>query len=366
VPAASVSDILKTAVSLDASDIHLVPGLPPMFRVHTELAPAMEYPPVSTDDNERWVMEQVGKHRFQEFQDKRDIDFSSSVPGVSRFRVNAHYQRMQVAVSFRVISSSVPQLGDLNLPPVVEALTNMPRGLVLVTGPTGSGKSTTLASMVMEMNSKYRHHIITLEDPIEYELRTGQCVIEQREVGIDVPNFASGLRHALRQDPDVIMVGEMRDLETTGAAISAAETGHLVLSTLHTSSAAQTIERIIDIYPGAQQSQIRSMLSNTLNAVISMTLFKRQDMPGMVPACEIMIATPAVRACIRENRIHEIPNMITTGRQSGMCSMEDAIRELHRSGRIGQDDASKKSAAPGQVAEVAELTNMSMADALCG
>ena len=364
-PAATVQQILRSAVELGASDIHLVPGLPPMFRVHTVLSAAMEYPPVTTEVNERFVMEQVGKHRFQEFQERRDIDFSAGVEGLSRFRVNAHYQRMVVAVSFRVISSSVPALGDLNLPPVVESLTNMPRGLVLVTGPTGSGKSTTLASMIMEMNRKFRHHIITLEDPIEYELHTGQCVIEQREVGIDVPNFASGLRHALRQDPDVILVGEMRDLETTGAAISAAETGHLVLSTLHTSSAAQTIERIIDIYPGEQQNQIRSMLSNTLKAVISMTLFKRQDMPGMVPACEVMIATPAVRACIRENRIHEIPNMLVTGRQSGMCSMEDAIRELHMSGRIGYEDAAKKAAAPGQMTEVAELTDMDMADALC-
>ena len=357
-PAASVQDILRAAVELGASDIHLVPGLSPMFRVHTELSPALEYPPVTTDINERFVMEQVGKQRFQGFQERRDIDFSAGIEGVSRFRINAHYQRMQVAISFRVISSSVPALADLNLPPVVEAMTNMPRGLVLVTGPTGSGKSTTLASMIMEMNRKFHHHIITLEDPIEYELNTDQCVIEQREVGIDVPNFASGLRHALRQDPDVILVGEMRDLETTGAAISAAETGHLVLSTLHTSSAAQTIERIIDIYPGEQQNQIRSMLSNTLKAVISMTLFKREDMPGMVPACEIMVATSAVRACIRENRIHEIPNMIVTGRQAGMCTMEDAIRDLHMSGRIGDADAANKASRADQITEVVELTDM--------
>ena len=357
-PAATVQDILKAAVELGASDIHLVPALPPMFRVHTVLSPAMEYPPVTTDGNERFVMEQVGKHRFQAFQERRDIDFSCGVEGVSRFRVNAHYQRMQVAISFRVISASVPALADLNLPPVVEAMTNMPRGLVLVTGPTGSGKSTTLASMIMEMNRKFQHHIITLEDPIEYELTTGQCVIEQREVGIDVPNFASGLRHALRQDPDVILVGEMRDLETTGAAISAAETGHLVLSTLHTSSAAQTIERIIDIYPGEQQNQIRSMLANTLKAVISMTLFRRQDMPGMIPACEIMVATSAVRACIRENRIHEIPNMIVTGRHAGMCTMEDAIRELEMSGRITEEDATNKASRADQITEIVDLTEM--------
>jgi len=228
----------------------------------------------------------------------------------------------------------------------VATFCDLPRGLVLVTGPTGSGKSTTLASMIDSMNRRYQHHIITLEDPVEYFFTSNHCVIEQRELGTDVPTFASGLRHALRQDPDIIFVGEMRDLDTISAAVTAAETGHLVLSTLHTQNAHQTIERIIDAYPPAQQNQIRAMLSNTLQAVVSMTLLKRQDMPGMVPACEIMVCNPAVRNCIRENRIHEIPNIIETNRQRGMCTLDDSIKNLYLNGAISWEDAIAKAARP--------------------
>jgi twitching motility protein PilT len=229
---------------------------------------------------------------------------------------------------------------------VAQSLASCPRGLVLVTGPAGSGKSTALASMIDAMNELYAHHIITLEDPIEYEIKSKKCVVEQREVGADVTTFASGLRHALRQDPDIILVGEMRDLETTAAAISAAETGHLVLSTLHTQSASQTIERIIDIYPPAQQAQIQSMLSTTLQAVLSMSLFKRSDRPGMIPACEVMMCNSAVRNCIRENRIHEIPNIITTNRQHGMCLFDDALKDLIMGGYITRDQGLAGAARP--------------------
>jgi twitching motility protein PilT len=288
----------------------------------------------------------VGERRFGRLLERRDLDFSTQVEDLGRFRVNAHFQRETVAIAFRAISAEVPELSDLNLPRIVEQFVDLPRGLILVTGETGSGKSTTLASMIDAMNHRYQRHVITLEDPIEYELRSDRCVIEQRELGIDVPNFASGLRHALRQDPDIILVGEMRDLETTSAAITAAETGHLVLSTLHTQNAAQTIERIIDIYPGEQQNQIRSMLANTLQAVVSQVLFKRVDTAGMVPGCEVMVCTAAVRSCIRENRIHEIPNIIETNRGAGMCSLDESIKALFLNGRVSRESAISEATNP--------------------
>jgi twitching motility protein PilT len=234
----------------------------------------------------------------------------------------------------------------LSLPDVIARLTYLPRGLVLVTGDTGSGKSTTLAAMIQAMNERYRKHIITLEDPVEYTFKSDKCLIEQRELGQDMPSFASGLKHALRQDPDIILVGEMRDLETTALAISAAETGHLVLSTLHTVNASQTVERIIDMYPAGQQNQIRSMLSNTLQAVVSQTLFSRIDKPGMCPAVEVLLCTPAVRNLIREARTFEIPNVIETNRALGMSSLDSSIAELYFNGLISKEDAIAQAAFP--------------------
>ena len=341
-----LSELLTKAVESGASDVHLVPGLGPQFRVHTVLLPAEGYDVVTPELTEQWVRELVTADRHEQFLKRRDVDFSMDVPDVARFRVNAHYQRGEVAIAFRAISDRVPELSTLNLPPVVATFVDLPRGLILVTGPTGSGKSTTLASMIDSMNRRYHHHIITLEDPVEYQFHSNQCIIEQRELGADVPTFASGLRHALRQDPDIILVGEMRDLETISSAITAAETGHLVLSTLHTQNAHQTIERVIDVYPPAQQNQIRAMLANTLQAVVSMTLIKRQDTPGMVPACEIMVCNAAVRNCIRENRIHEIPNIIETNRAKGMCTLDDSIKTLYLNGVISWNDAIGKAARP--------------------
>jgi twitching motility protein PilT len=241
------------------------------------------------------------------------------------------------------------QIDDLHLPPIIKELTDLPRGLVLVTGHTGSGKSTTLAAMVGLINSRCSKRIITLEDPVEYLLENDRCMIEQREIGSDCPNFASGLRHALRQDPDIIMVGEMRDLETTSFTITAAETGHLVFSTLHTINASQSIERIIDIYPAGQQNQIRAMLSNTLQAVVSQTLFKRVDQPGMVPCIEILLCTSATRNCIRENRIYEIPNIIETSRRLGMQTLDHSIAEMYFKGFIDRDEAIVRSSNPGKM-----------------
>ena len=332
-----LQSILKMSLDRGASDVHLVAGLKPLLRIHTELGPIEEFDVLTPENTESCVRELVSEERYAEFLVERDLDFSAALPGMGRFRVNAHFQQNTIGLAFRAISSSVPALADLNLPAVAQSLVSCPRGLVLVTGPTGSGKSTALASMIDAMNEMYAHHIITLEDPIEYEIASKKSVIEQREVGADVTTFGSGLRHALRQDPDIILVGEMRDLETTSAAISAAETGHLVLSTLHTQSAAQTIERIIDIYPPEQQAQIQSMLSTTLQAVLSTALFKRSDRKGMIPACEVMLCNPAIRNCIRENRIHEIPNIITTNKQHGMCLFDDALKDLIMGGYITRE-----------------------------
>ncbi len=341
-----LAKLLSQALTTDASDIHIVAGMPPLYRIHTVLEPAEGFEVIPPGETEQFVRSMVGEKRFARLQEKRDLDFSIELANLGRFRVNAHYQRETVAIAFRAIPNRVPPMEELNLPPIVEQFVDLPRGLVLVTGQTGSGKSTTLASMIDAMNHRYKYHVITLEDPTEYELRSHLCTIEQRELGSDVPSFASGLRHALRQDPDIILVGEMRDLETTSAAITAAETGHLVLSTLHTQNASQTIERIIDIYPAEQQNQVRSQLSNTLQAVISMSLFKRIDVPGMVPACEVMICTAAVRNCIRENRIHEIPNIIATNRRLGMCTLDESIKALFLNGQISREQAVSRAVRP--------------------
>ncbi len=333
-----LQELLKMALTSGASDIHVLVDQPPLLRVHTELAPT-DFPIITAKMASEMVVEMVGEERFEVFRKNRDLDFSTTVGDMGRFRVNAHYQRDTIALAFRAIPNRVPALSSLNLPEVVSGLPHLPRGLVLVTGETGSGKSTSLASMVNEINQHTAKHIITLEDPVEYDLRSNRCVIEQREVGADVPTFASGLRHVLRQDPDIILVGEMRDLETTSAAITAAETGHLVFSTLHTNSAAQTVERIVDIYPGGQQNQVRAMLANTLQAVITQVLLKRIDRPGMVPATEIMICNSAVRNCIRENRVFEIPNILETNRGLGMCTLDNSIKMLYVNGTISREDA---------------------------
>ena len=340
-----INDILRNAVQAKASDIHIMVGAPPLFRIHTVVQPS-DFPIVTPEGAMRICKELLGEKRWAEFEEKKDSDFSYEIPGLGRFRVNAHWQRNSIAMAFRTINDKVRPIDQLLLPEIVNKLTYLPRGLILVTGPTGSGKSTTLAAMIDSINRREQGHIITLEDPIEYAFVSNKCAIEQREVGADVPSFSSGLRHVLRQDPDTILVGEMRDLETTASAITAAETGHLVFSTLHTVNAPQTIERIIDIYPSDEQNQIRSMLANTLQAVISQTLFKRADQPGMVPAVEIMLCTPAVRNCIRENRIFEISNVIETSRALGMQTLDSSIKQLFVNGFVTREDAIAQAAHP--------------------
>jgi twitching motility protein PilT len=341
----TLNEILKAALEEDASDVHLIAGQPPVMRINQVMTP-MAFPVITPEVARAMFEQMVDGDGRQVFERQKDLDFSYEIEGISRYRVNAHYQRGALGLAMRAIKTKVPPLSKLNLPEVIARLTYLPRGLVLVTGDTGSGKSTTLAAMIQAMNERYRKHIITLEDPIEYTFKSDKCVIEQRELGADMPTFASGLKHALRQDPDIILVGEMRDLETTALAISAAETGHLVLSTLHTVNASQTVERIIDMYPAGQQNQIRSMLSNTLQAVISQTLFSRIDTPGMVPAVETLLCTPAVRNLIREARTFEIPNVIETSRAIGMCSLDASIAELYFNGMISKEDAVAQAAYP--------------------
>jgi len=343
-----VKAILAKAIEKRASDVHINVGMPPVLRKNTELI-NMDFPAIANADAKEMVITMVGPDRFKEFEENRDLDFSTAINDGHRFRVNAHYQHDTIAISFRVIPNRIPLIDDLNLPPIVKELTNLPRGLVLVTGHTGSGKSTTLAAMIGLINTRIRRRIITLEDPIEYVLENKMCMIEQREIGSDCPEFASGLRHVLRQDPDIIMVGEMRDLETTSFTITAAETGHLVFSTLHTINAPQTIERIVDIYPANQQNQIRTMLANTLQAVISQTLFRRIDEPGMVPCTEILLCTSAVRNCVRENRIYEIPNIIETSRRLGMQSLDNSIAEMYSKGYIDREESISRSTNPGKM-----------------
>jgi twitching motility protein PilT len=344
-----LTTILKAANDAGASDIHLVAGQPPVMRVHQVITP-MDFPVVTKEVARKFVEQMASPEALATFDRVKDSDFSFTVEGLARYRVNAHMQGGRAAMALRTIKSKIPPLSVLNLPEVIQRLTYLPRGLVLVTGDTGSGKSTTLAAMIEAMNQRYKKHILTLEDPIEYRFESKECLIEQRELGQDMPSFASGLKHALRQDPDIILVGEMRDLETTSLAISAAETGHLVLSTLHTVNASQTVERIIDMYPGGQQNQIRSMLSCTLQAVLSQTLFARIDRAGMIPGVEVLLCTPAVRNLIRENRTFEIPNVIETSRNLGMCSLDSSILELYFNGFISREDAVAQSSNPDKLA----------------
>ena len=340
-----LDEILHAADALGASDIHLVAGHIPMVRVDT-IMQGMDLPILSAACVEAFSKSITNDVQQDRLAIEKDLDLSYAVEGLGRFRVNIHRQRTGMAMAMRSIRETVPPLESLNLPQVVQKFALLPRGLVLVTGDTGSGKSTTLAAIIQAINARERKHIITLEDPIEYTFESRQCLIEQRELGEDLPDFALGLKHALRQDPDIILVGEMRDLETTALAMSAAETGHLVLSTLHTVSAAQTVDRIIDMYPANQQNQIRSMLGDTLQAVLSQSLFPRCDCDGMVPAVEILLCTPAVRNLIRENRTFEIPNVIETSRGLGMTTLDGSIAELYFNGFISREDALSRATYP--------------------
>ncbi len=335
---AHFNDLLHEAMGMNASDVHLTVGLPPMIRLKGELLPIRDFK-LTPANTESVVSVMLSPLQRAILDEKGEIDFSYHIPNVSRFRVNIYRQRKSLTIAIRIIMTTVPTIKSLHFPDTLKELALRPRGLVLVTGPTGSGKSTTLAAMVDYINNSRRCHILTLEDPIEYLHRHRMSMINQREIGDDSLSFASGLRSALREDPDVILVGEMRDLETISTAISAAETGHLVLSTLHTPSAAQTVDRIIDVFPPYQQNQVRVQLASVLQGIISQQLLITADNMSRVAALEIMLANDAIRNTIRDGKIHQIPNYIQTGIKQGMMPMDYSLAQLVREGKITQETA---------------------------
>nr|WP_157048912.1 type IV pilus twitching motility protein PilT [Syntrophomonas palmitatica] len=338
----TAAEIVKKGVELGASDIHLTVFRPPLYRVNGKIVPSDEEL-LTAEDTQRLCEEIIPNEKArQQLEETGQADFSNSFPGVGRFRVNIFIQRGSWAAALRLIPVNVPELDKLNLPPVVSELAMKESGLILVTGVTGSGKSTTLAAMINLLNHTRNANILTLEDPIEYLHRHGTCMINQREIGTDTESFALALRAALRQDPDVILLGEMRDLETISTALTAAETGHLVLATLHSGSAAQTVERVVDVFPPHQQSQVRIQLANCLQGIISQQLVPKADGSGRVVAAEVLIVTPALRNLIRENKIHQIYSAIQTGSSVGMVTMEKTLKSLYQRGIISLEEATKR------------------------
>jgi len=338
---AKIDAFFKLMNEQGASDLHLVAGQPPALRIRGDIE-RIKYKVLNSDDLRAMLYEISPEHKIKKFEESGDIDFAYEIPGLARYRANFFMQRNGVGAVFREIPSTIITAEQLGLPPVVSKLATLPRGLVLVTGPTGSGKSTTLASIIDVANRVRKDHIITVEDPIEFVHQSHGCIVNHREVGMHTETFASALRGALREDPDIILVGEMRDLETISLAVEAASTGHLVFSTLHTSSAYKTVDRVIEVFPSHEQPLIRSTLSDGLRAVIAQTLFKRTDKKGRIVALEILIANPAVRNLIREGKTHQIPSMIQTGKKYGMVLLDDYIMQLYKANKIGVDEAYAK------------------------
>ncbi|SMC24477.1 twitching motility protein PilT [Andreprevotia lacus DSM 23236] len=336
-----ISELLAFAVKNKASDLHLSSGLPPMIRVHGDVR-RINLPPMEHKDVHDMVYDIMNDGQRKVYEDTLECDFSFEIPNLSRFRVNAFVQQRGAGAVFRTIPSKVLSLEELNAPKVFQEIAQNPRGLVLVTGPTGSGKSTTLAGILNYVNENEYGHILTVEDPIEFVHQSKKCLINQREVGPHTMSFANALRSALREDPDVILVGEMRDLETIRLALTAAETGHLVFGTLHTSSAAKTIDRIVDVFPAAEKEMVRSMLSESLRAVISQTLLKTKDGNSRVAAHEIMIGIPAIRNLIRENKIAQMYSAIQTGQQFGMQTLDQCLQDLVRRNIVSVSEARGK------------------------
>ena len=336
-----ISELLAFTVKNKASDLHLSSGLPPIIRVHGDIR-RINLPPMAHHDVHDMVYDIMNDHQRKAFEESFECDFSFELPGIARFRVNVFLQNRGIAAVFRVIPSKVLSLEDLNAPKIFREISDLPRGIVLVTGSTGSGKSTTLAAMVDYINENQYSHILTVEDPIEFVHESKKALINQRELGAQTQSFANALKSALREDPDVILVGEMRDLETIRLALTAAETGHLVFGTLHTSGAAKTVDRIVDVFPAGEKEMVRAMLSESLRAVISQTLLKTKDESGRVAAHEIMIGTPAIRNLIRENKIAQINSMIQTGQQYGMQTMDMCLQELVRRNVVSVQDARQK------------------------
>jgi twitching motility protein PilT len=351
--------ILQKAFDLEVSDVHLSVNSAPAYRLHGKLLPfdapewegRLDLEPsylrkMTPDDTDNLARQIIPLDRYNQFRSTGELDFSYAIQGIGRFRVNAFMQRGSVSLVLRLINSRVLSFQELGLPEILGDLSRRPRGMVLVTGPTGSGKSTTLASMIDLINSESHHHILTLEDPIEFVHNHKKSLINQREINQDSASFASALRAALREDPDVILVGEMRDPETIGIALTAAETGHLVFGTLHTSSAAQTVDRVIDVFPPHQQQQIRVQLANSIQGVVAQQLIPRFDKPGRVVAFEIMVATPAIRNLIREGKSYQIISQIQTGAKFGMVTLDMSLRNLIQKKLISKEEALNRAADP--------------------
>ena len=351
--ATNIDILLRTLVVKKASDLHLQADSPPIFRVNGELS-FSDLDPLSPKDIEKYVYSIMTQQQRDVFEKTHRFDFSYSVPGIGRFRANAYRQRGCVGAVMRFIPFEIPAIDDLGLPPIVKELAKKPNGLVLITGPTGSGKSTTLAAIIDHINTFLKGHIITIEDPIEFLHRNKLCEINQREVGEDTESFAAALKDALREDPNVILVGELRDLDTISNAITAAETGHLVFATLHTNDAAQTVDRIVDVFPPHQQPQVRIQLSATLRAVIAQTLLRKKDGSGRVAAFEIMLANTAIKALIKDGKTNQIYTSIQTGRQEGMQLMEYALQTLCKNGIVSKEEAMSKANDPKALERVLE------------
>jgi twitching motility protein PilT len=345
----SIDDLLEQMVARSASDLHVSVGSCPAIRVHGQVERLEDYDVLTQEDTQQLMYQILSSEQQKNFEIKRQLDFAHGVPGLARFRVNVYFQRGSVGAAFRLIPEAIKTLEELGLPASLHTLAEKPRGLVLVTGPTGSGKSTTLASLIDEVNRTRAEHILTIEDPIEFVHRHKRCIVNQREIGVDAPSFAEGLRAALRQDPDVILVGEMRDLETIATALTAAETGHLVLGTLHTQSASSTVDRIIDVFSPEQQEQVRMQIAGSLQGIITQALLPTAAGTGRVPALEILLPDDATRNLIRQGKVEQIYTIMQTSTQRGMQTMEQALAELTLRHVVTLDAALARSSRPDQL-----------------
>jgi len=334
----NLRSLLQEMIEREASDLHITAGERPKLRVDGDITNSSVETVLTPKDTLQLAYSVLTEQQKKRFEFEDELDFSFGIQNLARFRGNVFKQRGCVAMVLRMIPFSVRTFEDLGLPPVVARLAERPRGLILVTGPTGSGKSTTLAAMIDKINRDRKGHIITVEDPIEFIHRHQNCIVNQREIGTDTKSFAAALKYALREDPDIILVGEMRDLETISAALTIAETGHLVLATLHTNSAAESINRIIDVFPSTQQSQVRAQLAFVLEGVLTQTLLQKARGKGRMMACEIMVATPAIRALIRDDKVHQIYSALQSGKKHGMQTMSDALYQLYMNREVSKDE----------------------------
>jgi twitching motility protein PilT len=358
----SIDDLLEHMVALGASDLHVTTGSAPVIRLNGRLERIEEFPRLTPDDTQRILYRILSTEQQKHLEINRQIDVSYAIPGLARFRVNVYFQRESLGAAFRMIPTEIKTLEDLGLPSQLHELATKPRGLVLVTGPTGSGKSTTLAAVIDEINRTRDDHIMTIEDPIEFLHRHKRCLVNQREIGPDAASFGEALRGALRQDPDVILLGEMRDLETIATALTAAETGHLVFATLHTQDAPSTIDRLIDVFPAAQQEQVRVQIASTIQGVVTQTLVPTIDGSGRVAATEILLPDDAVRNLIRQAKVEQIYSVMQTGSSKGMQTLEQSLVDLVSRGIITQDTALTRSSRPDQLLGLLQRSGLAAAE----